>query len=283
MNVYVNSAGNLTCATRRITIGMKREDVIEIDLVKLGAAVLHRIWAVILAAVICATVAFGLTYIFVEPTYVASTLLYVNNNTISVGSTSFSISSGSLTAAQELVNTYIVILKARTSLNEIIETAGLTRSAESLKHMISAQPVNSTEIFEISVTSTDPQEAELIANTIAKVLPKKIAEIVDGSSVRIVDYAIVPSSRSGPSYSRRAMIGFLIGLVLSVAVIVIRVLFDNFIREEQYITQTYDYPILASIPDLRVTGNRSGGGYYGYRAERVSAETEEQKEETEES
>ena len=258
---------------------MKREDIVEIDLMKLGAAVLHRIWAVILVAVICATIAFGVTYVFVEPTYVASTLLYVNNNTISVGSTNFSISSGSLTAAQELVNTYIVILKARTSLNEIIETAGLTRSPQSLKGMISAQPVNSTEIFEISVTSTDPQEAELIANTIAKVLPKKIAEIVDGSSVRVVDYAIVPSSRSGPSYSRRAMLGFLVGLVLSVAVIVLRALFDNFIREEQYITQTYDYPILASIPDLRVTGSKSGSGYYGYRSERLSAENAAQKEE----
>lgn len=247
---------------------MKKEDVVEIDLVKLGAAVLNRIWAVILVAVICATAAFGATYIMVAPTYVARTLLYVNNNTISVGSTNFSISSGSLTAAQELVNTYIVILKARSTLTEIQEKSGVTRSADALKRMITASPVNSTEIFEIAVTSTDPQEAELIANTVAKVLPKRIAEVVDGSSVRVVDYAIVPTTRSGPSYSRRAMIGFLVGLLLSVGVIVLRTLFDNFIREEQYVTQTYDYPILASIPDLRVTSGKSGG-YYAYRKDQL--------------
>ena len=48
--------------------------------------------------------------------------------------------------------------------------------------MITASAVNGTEIFEIVVTNPDNQKAELIANTIADVLPKKIANIVEGSS-----------------------------------------------------------------------------------------------------
>ena len=67
--------------------------------------------------------------------------------------------------------------------------------------------MNSTEVFSIEVTSADPQEAEKIANTIAELLPDRIAEIVDGSSVRIVDYAIVPSHKSSPSLSRYTMLG----------------------------------------------------------------------------
>ena len=37
--------------------------------------------------------------------------------------------------------------------------------------MIEAGAVNSTEVFEIQVTSADPEEAERIANCIAELLP----------------------------------------------------------------------------------------------------------------
>lgn len=235
----------------------KTDEIIEIDVLRIAKAIWQRLWAVILAAVVCGSGAFGLTYIFIEPTYEASALLYVNNSNFSVGNTSFNISTSSLSAAQELVNTYIVILEARTSLNEIIEYAEIDRSYLELKEMISAAPVNSTEIFEVVVTSTDPAESEKIANAIARILPKRIAEIVDGSSVRVVDYAVTPTTRSGPSYSRNAFIGIIIGVLISVAIIVVYELFDVFIRDEQYLTQTYPYPVLASIPDMRAPKSNS--------------------------
>lgn len=237
----------------------KTDEFIEIDLLRLVKAVWQKIWAVVLSAVIFGAATFGFTYVFIEPTYEARTLLYVNNSNFSVGNTSFNISTSSLSAAQELVNTYIVILKARTSLNEIIEYAELDRSYTELQNMISASPVNSTEIFEVVVTSTDPAESEKIANAIATLLPKRIAEIVDGSSVRVVDYAIVPTSRSGPSYTQNSFIGIIIGIIVSVAIILIRELFDVFVREEQYLTQTYPYPILAAIPNMK---SSKSNGYY---------------------
>lgn len=237
----------------------KTDEFIEIDIIRLFKIVLKKVWAVILAAVIFGASTFGFTYFFIDPTYEARTLLYVNNSSFSVGSTSFNISTSTLSAAQELVNTYIVILKARTSLNEIIEYADLNRDYLELQDMISAAPVNSTEIFEVVVTSTVPAESEKIANAIATLLPKRIAEIVDGSSVRVVDYAIVPTSRSGPSYAKNTFIGIIIGIIISVAIIILRELFDVFVREEQYITQTYSYPILAAIPNMR---NSKSGGYY---------------------
>lgn len=240
----------------------KTDEIIEIDILRLAKAVMQKIWAVILAAVIFGSALFGFTYVFIEPEYEARTLLYVNNSNFSVGNTSFNISTSTLSAAQELVNTYIVILKARTSLNEIIDYTQLDRSYTELQSMISAAPVNSTEIFEVVVTSTDPVESEKIANAIATLLPKRIAEIVDGSSVRVVDYAIVPTSRSGPSYAKNTFIGVILGIFLSVAIIVLKELFDVFVREEQYLTQTYPYPILAAIPNMK--NSKSSSSYSSY-------------------
>ena len=235
----------------------------EIDLLELAKALLRRWWALVLAVVIFGMAAFGYTYFLIDPLYKSSALLYVNNSDISLGSTSFSMSSADLSAAQKLVNTYIVILKSRTALNEVKSRANLDYSYEELKGMISAAPVNSTEVFEVVVTSKDPAEAERIANTIASVLPDKISDIMSGSDVRIVDYAVIASHRSSPSYTRNTAIGMIIGLIISAIVIIIAYLMDDNIRSEDYLTQTYpDIPLLAVIPDM--VGSKHSGGYYGY-------------------
>lgn len=237
----------------------KKDEIVEIDILKLAKAVLRNVWAVILAAVIGGAALFGYTYILVDPTYESRALMYVNNTDINLG-TDYTISSSGLAAAQELVNTYIVILEARTTINEVIKEAGVDRTYTQLVKMIEAAPVNETEIFEIVVTSTDPKEAEIIANAITKVLPTRIADIVNGSSVRIVDYAVLPSARSGPSYSTNTVLGIIAGIAISVLVIVVREMYDVFIREEEYLTETYGLPVLAAIPHA----DSSSGGYYKY-------------------
>ena len=134
--------------------------------------------------------------------------------------------------------------------------------------MISAEAVNSTEVFEVVVTSKDPRQAEHIANTIAEVLPEKITDIVAGSDVRIVDYAVIPRGRSSPNYTRNAMMGALLGAVLCAAVLVLIYLLDDKIHSEEYLTQTYaEIPLLSVIPDMDPEGHRGGYGYgYGYRS-----------------
>ena len=249
----------------------ENRDTMEIDLRELFGVLMRRIWSIILAALLCASAAFAYTFFLIDPLYQANALLYVNNSNISVGSSSLSITTGDLSAAQKLVSTYVVILKSRTVLNEVIETAGLNRSYSSLAGMISASAVDNTEVFRIVVTSTDPAEAELIANTIAEILPEKIPEIVNGSDVRVVDYAVVPSQRSSPSYTRNTAIGALVGAVLCAGIILLAYFFDEVIHSEDYLAQTYpEIPLLAVIPNMHPSKQRGGYGYgygskYGYR------------------
>ena len=140
-------------------------------------------------------------------------MLYVNNSSFSVGNTSFSFSNAELSAAQSLVDTYIVILNSWPVLDEVIQEAEVAYSYDELRSMISAEPVNNTEVFSVTVTSTDPKEAERIANAVADVLPDKIAEVVDGSSVRIVAHALLPSEKVFPNITKSTAIGMLIGIV----------------------------------------------------------------------
>ena len=131
----------------------KKEEVVEIDVVKLLRALLRDIWAIILAAVIFGGAFFSYTYFLIAPTYKASALLYVNNNNISLSGQDISISTSSLSAAQELVNTYIVILQARTTLTEVIDEAGLLREESEIngaKKVLSAAAM--TYVAALAVT-----------------------------------------------------------------------------------------------------------------------------------
>lgn len=241
-----------------------------IDLLELAKVLWKNILAIALVAVLLGCAAFGYTAFMMPPQYQATASLYVNNSSFSLGNTSFSISSSDLTASNSLVSVYLYILESRTTMEEVIKEAELSYTPEQLSDMISAKGVTSTGAFEVTVTSSNPTEVELIANTIAQVLPDRIAEIVDGTSVRIVDYAIIPSGRSGPNIVKNTAMGIVAGAVLCAAVIVLRFMLDG--KSKEMIKSNEDlhamYPgimVLAMIPDMRVPEKKNGyySSYYG--------------------
>ena len=241
-----------------------------IDLLELARELWKNVLIIALVAVLLGSAAFGYTVFMLKPEYQATASLYVNNSSFSLGNTSFSISSSDLTASNSLVSVYIYILNSRTTMEEVIKEADLTYTPEQLGKMISAQGVTSTGAFEVTVTSSNPSEVELIANTVAKILPDRIAEIVDGTSVRIVDYAIIPSRRSGPNIVKNTAMGILAGAVLCCAVIVLRFMLDG--KSKEMIKSSDDlhtmYPsvmVLAMIPDMRVAEKKNSyySSYYG--------------------
>lgn len=250
----------------------KNEEYMEIDFVRLFGALWRKAWAIILAAALFGIAAFGYTKFMVTPLYKARTLLYVNNS-VSLGDAKVSISQGDLSVAKSLVDTYIVILNSRSTLNEVIEESGVGYSYDQMRNMISCASVNDTEIFYVEVTNPDPKEAELIANTIGQILPTKIASVVEGSSVRIVDYAVEPAYPSSPNLSKNVMLGVLMGIVLAGGIIVILELRDDKIHNSDYLIQNYEIPVLAVIPELTTerqshNGNQKpehskGGTNYG--------------------
>ncbi len=238
----------------------EKNDVVEIDLKQLWFALIRRIWILLITAFIGAAVFFTGTKLLITPEYKSYVQVYVNNNSFSLGGDTLGgLTSSDIMASKSLVDTYIVILRSRNCLNDVVNTAGVDYSYGQVRNMISAYSVNETEVFEIAVTSTKPEEAEKIANAIAEVLPKKIAGIVQGTSAEIVDYAIKPSSPSSPNAKRNTLLGFVLGFAITAVIIVIRTIFDTTIRSEEDVTQTSDHPVLASVPDMVV---QSKGGYY---------------------
>lgn len=235
-------------------------DYYSIDLTHVFKSVLSRFWVVVVASVLSAVIGFSIASFGIAPTYSSSVMLYVNNS-LSVNDIDFSISSSDLSAAQSLVKTYTVLLKNRTTLDMVIEKAGVSYDWEQVYDMISATPVDETEIMRITVTCENPYEAQKIANSIAVVLPDRTEEVVKGSSMAVVDSAVVDTSKVAPSITKYTALGFMLGAFISVFALVCLALLDKTVHDEEYVINTYDCPVLAKIPDLAETGTKKYGYY----------------------
>ena len=242
----------------------KDDDVVEIDLLVLIKDLWRNALVIILCALLAGAAVLGVTVLFIKPTYEATATFYVNNSSISIGSTSYSISAGELSASSTLVNTYLRVLRSRTTLEEVIENAQLPYKYDELREMLSTKVEPGTATFDVTITSKSPTEAEQIVNTIAAVLPDRISEIVDGSSVRIIDYAIIPEHRAGPSYSKNLIIGCLLGGMLAAGIVAVRSVINEqnnvAIRSSDELRQRYPQTkVMAMIPDMRLSQKK---GYY---------------------
>lgn len=239
----------------------KNEDL-EIDLQRLFTALLRKIWIIVLASVVGALLAFGVAQWLITPMYESTAMFYVNNGSLSVGGASLNLSSSDLSVSKSLVDSYIVILNTRETLNDVADYAEVDHTYAELKEMISASAVNSTEIFQVVVTSPDPQEAEDIANAISYILPRRISKIVEGTSAEIVDHAVLPVKASSPNKILSVELGFLLGLVFSVGAICLYEIFNITIRSAEDVEQCCSHPVLAQVPDMN--GPSKGGYRYGY-------------------
>lgn len=236
----------------------ENREVIEIDLKRLLLTLWSRAWILLLVAVVFAAMAFSYAWLFITPTYSASVQLYVNNNYAD----SPGFSSSQILAAQDLADTYMVILESRNVLDDVAEQTGLGYTYPQLRSMVTAAAVNETEVFEVTVTDTNYKHAAIIANAIADVLPDKIAAVVEGSSVCVVDRAVENPTPVGPNYKTYLLLGAALGFMLTAVVVVVTDLLDTTINTEDYLNQVYGkLPLLAVIPG---TGNGKTGYYKGY-------------------
>ena len=112
-------------------------EMIEFDLKRLIPIIISKAWLIGLVMLLCGMIALGATMLFMTPQYKSTAMFYVNNS-VSFGDTTLDITSGDISTSKSLVDSYIVILRTRGTLRDVIDYADLNRSYSELLSMISA-------------------------------------------------------------------------------------------------------------------------------------------------
>ena len=235
----------------------KRE--IEINMMPIIRAIISKLWLIILVGVLVAGLAFCATKLFIKPTYRCGFTAYVNNQRSSEYLTNQDINAG-----KQLVDTYVTVIRSNKILSAAAESIGLDIPVGTLKRTVTASVQNETEVIAIYVENRDPQTAYILANAIANTAPVYMTDIVEGSSMKIIDYPMYSDKRYKPSYIKYSLLGFLAGALLILLKVIIDTLRDDTIKNEQEIEDRFSLPILGVIPDVLQSADEKNKGYYAY-------------------
>ena len=240
-------------------VQIQQEQEKSIDLMKVLKLFWKHIKLVLILVLVGALLALAVTVIFIKPKYSAQVKLYVNNKESQESSTG--VSSADITASSSLVKTYIEMIKTQSLMDMVRDKGGYTLSNKEILDTITTGQLNGTQMFYVTVETGDPSLSASIANTLAICADEFIEAKVQGSSLEIIDYAIVPKSKSSPSIPKNTLIGAAAGFVVAAIVVFILAVTDTKINNEEDVKQVTLLPIIGTISNFDQAGR---SGYYGY-------------------
>lgn len=242
-------------------------DTYEINIRQLLRAMVKNWWVMVIPALVIAVLVYSYISLYVSPAYRATVSMYVNTAT---GSSGYS----ELNTARETVEDYVILLKkpeTAAMIHENLMAEGSLNgsyTASQISSMISASYKTGSSFIDISVTCPDAQDASLIVNMAMQVLPKlagpEYYNFPSSIGFNLGAMAEGAAPLVSNNLTKSTLIGFILGLVLGMAVIVLREAFDDNIQSEDWVKQTFkdEIPILAVIPSADRADRKYGYGRY---------------------
>lgn len=211
--------------------------------------ILKKKMNVIIVITLLATMISGIaTFFLVEPKYTSTVAVFINDTKTSGDSNSGSQTINDINMYQKLVETYSTITKSRAVAENAIAELNLDLSVGELQGMIASSAKGNTQFLNISITSTDREEAYKIANQMALSLKTVSKELRGVDIVQTLDAANVPNSPSSPNIKMNIAIGFMLGLMISVFGVFILDFLDKTVKDPSNIIDGLGLPLLASLP-----------------------------------
>lgn len=224
----------------------------EIDIFGLIQAVLKRWWLVLIVTIVAGTVSFGYTKFGITPLYSAKGTLYITIDNTAALQGGTSLDYNSILAAQELTNTYSLILSSNTFYKIVAAESGLDYTYKEISRMVSMGTENESEIMSITARCPNREHAAIIVETILNNAQAEISRVVVGGSVRIIDHPELPSGHSYPNITKNIFLALVLGFIIGCALAIFIEWLDDTVKDADDITSKFNIPVLAEIPLLEV-------------------------------
>ena len=205
-----NQTGNRSSAVS----AQQSQEAMEIDLVELLIRFVDKWYWIVASALVCTVIFAVYTFQFVTPLYQSTAKLYV------VNSKNSAINLSDLQIGNYLAKDYKEVFTNWHVHERVIAELNLPYSYSQLNRMVSVNNPSDTRILYITVTSANPQEAKAMADMYAKVACEFIAVKMDQEQPNVFEEARVPTTPSSPNKTRNLLIGFILGAMIAIAIII---------------------------------------------------------------
>ena len=214
-----------------------------------------RMWTIVLVAAVTAGSALGFS-LLQTPTYQASVLILVGQKT--PGDTN--LGAPDVTDLQELALTVAKAVPTTPIAETVVERLDLPEgSAGEVIRNVSAEPDPGTMFVNVSYKDSDPERAQLIANTIGIALSEKISEVSVGANAitaTVWEPAALPETPVSPDPVRDVTIALVLGGLLGVVLaFLLEYVSDGWASRDE-VEEVSGVPTLGVVPKFRVSARR---------------------------
>lgn len=214
----------------------------EIDLVDLFYLIRSRLLIIILSGLILASAAGLYSSFIVTPVYTSKSQLYILSKSTSITSLA------DIQLGTQLTRDYMVLVKSRPVVNQVIKNLGLDITYGDMVNIITLSNPGDTRILEIQAEYPDAFLAKKIVDEFAVVASKQIAEIMDMEEPSIIEEGFVSSVPSGPNVRMNTIIGGMLGVLLAAGIIIVLHIKDDTIKNSEDIEKYLGLSTLGLIP-----------------------------------
>lgn len=225
----------------------QKDDVLDLHvLLKDALNIVKKIWWISLAVfVLLSSLYCGYQKYSYVPTYESKASFTVNTTTSYAevaASYGFYYDSAN---AEQMAKVLPYILKSSV-FNEVLkEELGTNR----VNGTISLSAIKDSNLFSISVVSTNPEDAKAVLDAAVKRLPDVSRYVIGETKLNIIQPSAVPSSPNNPiNYFLSVLICFAVTFVLSAVTVVIIALFRKTIQSEQDFRKQLNMVCLGTVP-----------------------------------
>ncbi|AYE39032.1 chain-length determining protein [Companilactobacillus zhachilii] len=215
-------------------------------------AILRKHIKMILGTTFVVTLAVGfVTFFVMAPKYESTTQLLVNRKL------SADMQAAQLQQTQadvQMINTYKDIITSPTVLKtvnrQVSNYPGYPGSMNALKDDIKISSQQNSQVFSVTVKTTDPYTSASVANLTAKVFKKKVGKIMSVNNVSIVSPASIEKNPVSPRKTLNLLAGLVVGLLLGIGFAFIREITDTTVTSEDYLTDTLGLTALGIVNEI---------------------------------
>jgi capsular polysaccharide biosynthesis protein len=215
----------------------------------------RRMWTIVVVAAVAVGSALGFS-LLQTPTYEASVMILVGQET--TGDTN--LGAADVTELQELALTVAKAVPTTPIAETVVERLGLQKeSATGMLNKISAEADPGTMFVNVSYRDSDPERAQLIANTIGKVLSEKISEVSVGANAitaTVWEPATLPETPVSPEPIRNGIIALVLGSLLGIVLAFLLEYVSDSWNSRDEVEELSGVPTLGVVPKFRVSARR---------------------------
>jgi len=222
----------------------QQDGEVEINLAELIPYLFHWFWLIAIVGLLTAAIGFAISAFVLTPKYQSTTKVYILNksndkDTVTVSDTQL---------ATYLTKDFKEMIKSRTVLETVVNECGLKEGAGALGKNISVNNTADTRIISISVKDENPARAQYICNAVREVAAIHLREVMDLEAVNVVEDASLPTVPVEPSKKKFTLIGFAIGAIITILILILNYYLDDSIKTSEDIERYLGMTTLATIP-----------------------------------